>query len=67
MSATYTRAVNFTVAILRRAKDWQEAQDALANHYVYGPWIEDTAEGDEIAFCQQIIRDAEEILERTTA
>ena len=63
LMSIHQNAVKFAVAILRKAQDWQEAQHALANHPVYGPWIEREAPDDEIVLCQAIIRQAEEILE----
>ena len=57
---TRERAVRFAMGVLRTAKDWQEAQHALADHAEFGPWI--AAQGNEIADCQAIIREAEERL-----
>ncbi len=56
-------AVNFTVYILRHAKDWQEAQHALADHPTIGPWLRGCFASDSIIIeVQSIIREAEERL-----
>ena len=57
----YDDALRYTVSVLRHAKDWQEAQGALADHPRFGPWISESG-ADEISLCQQLIREAEEIL-----
>ncbi len=54
------RAVTYAASVLRRAKDWQEAQHALADHATYGPSL--TGQGDPLAEAQAIIREAEEHL-----
>lgn len=59
---TYEAAVRFTMSVLRRASDWQEGQHALADHPVFGPWVIQFAGGDEVRFCDPIIREAEERL-----
>ena len=53
-------AIRFCMGVLRRARDWQDGQDALSNHKAYGPWLE--AGGDPVADAQSIIREAEERL-----
>jgi hypothetical protein len=51
------QAVEFVMGVLRRASDWQEAQTALADHPIYGKWLE---EGDDpTGDAQAIIREAE--------
>jgi hypothetical protein len=54
------RAVRYAMHILRAATDWQEAQHALANHPVLGPWLEEG--GDPVMDCQRVIREAEDRL-----
>lgn len=58
---TYDRAVRFAKVVLVTAKDWQDAQHALADDKEFGPWIADA--GDELGLCQDIIREAEKQLE----
>lgn len=53
-------AIRFTMGVLRRASDWQDGQDALANHPKFGPWLEES--GNELADAQAIIREAEDRL-----
>ena len=53
-------AIRSLVHFLRRARDWQDGQDYLSNHDVFGPWIAES--DDEIALCQSLIREAEERL-----
>lgn len=55
---TRESAIRFTMSVLRRAKDWQEGQDALSNHPRFGSWLGE----DGIAEAQSIIREAEERL-----
>lgn len=54
------RAIRFTMDVLRRARDWQEGQHALANHAEFGPWLD--RDGEAITEAQSIIRQAEERL-----
>ena len=49
-----SRAIDFAKAEIMRASDWQEVQDALANHDEFGPWL-----GDEQSDYQRLIREAE--------
>jgi hypothetical protein len=51
------RAINFAMSVLRTANDWQDGEHALADHDVFGPWIEES--GNAIAEAQRIIRKAE--------
>lgn len=64
MRDTRSNAITYTVSVLRKTEDWQEAQHALADHPVYGPWIEAECadEYDAISFVQSIIREAEDRL-----
>jgi hypothetical protein len=57
-------AVRSVMHVLRRASDWQEGQDYLANHAVFRPWIDAQCVDDmaAISLCQSIIREAEERL-----
>lgn len=52
-------AVSFTTDVLRVASDWQEGQDALANHRLFGPWLTETFGDDALVEVQSIIREAE--------
>lgn len=54
------QAIRFTMSVLHRATDWQEGQDALANHDRFGPWLAKSA--DPIGDSQDIIRAAEDRL-----
>lgn len=57
--------VRYTVGVLRHATDWQEGQDALANHPSYGPYLRGLYGDDDgaiITEMQNIIREAEERL-----
>jgi len=57
--------VRFTVGVLRRASDWQEGQDALSNHVVFGPWFRNVygdMEDGITSDMQAVIHDAEERL-----
>lgn len=62
MTEIRERAVRFTMGILRRAKDWQEGEDALANHDEFGPWLAAGSDDPFISEAQSIIREAEERL-----
>jgi hypothetical protein len=55
-------AVSVAMGALRRAEDWQDAQDALANHVTVGPWLRGTFGADVLSEVQSIIREAEEQL-----
>jgi hypothetical protein len=56
-------AVRAVAHVLRKAKDWQDGQDYLSNHEIYGPWLrylfDDEDEGI-ITEMQSIIREAEQ-------
>lgn len=54
------RAVVYAMSVLRHAHDWQEGQEALADHAEFGPWI--NADPDPMALVQLIIRFAEDRL-----
>lgn len=57
------RAIRYTMGVVLRVTDWQDAQDALANHDEFGPWIEGIGDGiDACAVAQDIIRKAEDRL-----
>jgi hypothetical protein len=61
----HDRMVRFTMGVLRNASDWQEGQDALANHQAFGPYLRDLYGDDDgaiITEMQNIIREAEERL-----
>lgn len=57
-------AVRFAEQIIQRATDWEDAQHALAEHQVHGPWIRSIAlDGmDCCKIAQEIISEAEENL-----
>lgn len=55
-------AIRFTMGVLRRARDWQDGEDALANHPVYGPWLAAGSDDPFISEAQSIIREAEDRL-----
>lgn len=55
-------AIRFVMGVLRHARDWQDGEDALANHPIYGPWLEVGSDDPFIAEAQSIIREAEERL-----
>lgn len=52
-----SRAVAFAKTEIMRSTDWQQVQDALCNHPVFGPWL-----GEEIGDYQNLIREAEAAL-----
>jgi hypothetical protein len=54
------KAIRYTMSVLRNARDWQDGQDALANHPRFGPWLE--IGGDPLAEAQSVIHEAEERL-----
>jgi hypothetical protein len=54
------KAIHFTMGVLRHATDWQEGQEALANHDEFGPWLEASGAANQEA--QSIIRAAEKRL-----
>ncbi|WP_046867180.1 hypothetical protein [Microvirga massiliensis] len=58
---TFSKAVRYAEGRVKQVRDWQEVQDDLANHDVYGPWIRAEAldDLDAISLCQKIIREAE--------
>jgi hypothetical protein len=60
--ANWEFAVEFTMGVLRTARDWQEGQDAMANHPTIGPWLRETYGDGEVTQAQHIIREAEERL-----
>jgi hypothetical protein len=58
-------AIRFTMGVLRQASDWQEGQTALADHPLYGVWLEEQFADDELAMiaeAQSIVRAAEDRL-----
>jgi hypothetical protein len=57
--ASREMAVRFAVSVLRRAEDWQDAQHALADHDIFGPWLERTYGEDVLSAVQSIIGEAE--------
>jgi hypothetical protein len=46
---TRERAIRFAMEVLRTAKDWQDAQHALAEHTEFGPWLTARATRSPIA------------------
>jgi hypothetical protein len=56
------KAVRSVMVVLRRASDWQEGQNWLADNDYFRSWIEQEAPDDELSLCQSIIREAEERL-----
>jgi hypothetical protein len=58
-------AVSFAMSIIKRSKDWQEVQDAMANNAPVRAWLEGEAGGDDqavISVAQSVIHEAEERL-----
>lgn len=53
-------AVLFAETIILGARDWQDVQDALANHPVHGPWLRRNP--DPLVQAQGILREAEDNL-----
>lgn len=53
-------AITFAARVLTDAKDWQEAEHALADHAVFGPHLE--IGGNPVGEAQSIIREAEQRL-----
>lgn len=51
------QAVRYAMGEIRCATDWQEVQEALANHDEIRPWLDE--DGDPVALAQSIIREAE--------
>lgn len=65
MTVTRESAVQFTMGVLRNASDWEQAQDALAQHPHFRPWIDQEAGGDDseaISVAQSIVSEAEDRL-----
>ena len=54
-------AVRYAKGVIKTSTDWQQVQDALANHSRIRAWL-DATYGDDVAGCQSIIREAEEQL-----
>lgn len=50
-------AVRYAMGEIRRSTDWQEVQEAMANHDEIRPWLDET--GDPVGLAQSIIREAE--------
>jgi hypothetical protein len=61
MTDIHEQAVRSMVHFLKTASDWQEGQDYLSNHKLFGPWLGETfGEDDALGEIQSIIRDAED-------
>lgn len=54
------QAVRFAMVEMRWATDWQDVQEAMANHDEIRPWLDE--DGDPVGLAQSIIREAEERL-----
>jgi hypothetical protein len=62
MLETREAATRYAMTVLRLAPDWQEAQHALADHAIFGPWLREHHPDSEVSACESIIREAEKRL-----
>lgn len=57
MANMQQQAERFAETAILGASDWEEVQQALADHDTFGPWLDQT--GDPMRHSQAIIRKAE--------
>lgn len=60
-NSTRDDAITFCMSVLRQVSDWQEGQDALYQHQVFGPWLREQ-DPDSPRPAQSIISEAEQRL-----